>query len=35
MKFFHLIWSNLERKELRTLLMVLSMLAAFMFFGFL
>ena len=35
MKFLHLIWSNLKRKKLRTLLTVLSILVAFMLFGFL
>jgi putative ABC transport system permease protein len=35
MKFFHLIWSNLKRKKLRTLLTVLSVLVAFVLFGFL
>jgi putative ABC transport system permease protein len=35
MKYFHLIWSNLKRKKLRTLLTVLSVLVAFVLFGFL
>ena len=35
MKFLHLIWSNLKRKKLRTLLTVLSVLVAFVLFGFL
>jgi putative ABC transport system permease protein len=35
MKFFPLIWSNLKRKKLRTLLTMLSILVAFMLFGFL
>jgi putative ABC transport system permease protein len=35
MKFLHLIWSNLKRKKLRTLLTVLSILVAFVLFGFL
>jgi putative ABC transport system permease protein len=35
MKFFHLIWSNLKRKKLRTLLTLLSILVAFILFGFL
>jgi putative ABC transport system permease protein len=35
MKFFHLIWSNLKRKKLRTSLTLLSLLVAFVLFGFL
>ncbi|MSU35346.1 MAG: ABC transporter permease [Pedosphaera sp.] len=35
MKFFHLIWSNLKRKKLRTVLTVLSILIAFVLYGFL
>jgi putative ABC transport system permease protein len=35
MKFFHIIWSNLKRKKLRTILTVLSILVAFVLFGFL
>ncbi len=35
MKYFHLIWSNLKRKKLRTLLTLLSILVAFVLFGFL
>src|SRR3982751_509800 len=35
MKFLPLIWSNLKRKKLRTLLTVLSILVAFTLFGFL
>jgi putative ABC transport system permease protein len=35
MKFFPLVWSNLRRKKLRTLLTVLSILVAFVLFGFL
>ena len=35
MKFFPLIWSNLKRKKLRTLLTVLSILVAFVLFGLL
>jgi len=35
MKFLHLIWSNLKRKKLRTALTLLSILVAFMLFGFL
>jgi len=35
MKFLPLIWSNLKRKKLRTLLTMLSILVAFMLFGFL
>ena len=32
MKFLHLIWSNLKRKKLRTLLTLLSILVAFILF---
>jgi putative ABC transport system permease protein len=35
MKFIHLIWSNLKRKKLRTGLTLLSILVAFILFGFL
>ncbi len=35
MKFAHLIWSNLKRKKLRTVLTVLSVLVAFVLFGYL
>jgi len=35
MKYLHLIWSNLKRKKLRTLLTLLSILVAFVLFGFL
>ncbi len=35
MKFFHLIWGNLTRKKLRTSLTLLSILVAFVVFGFL
>jgi putative ABC transport system permease protein len=35
MKFFHIIWSNLKRKKARTLLTLLSILVAFVLFGFL
>ncbi|MGC9940787.1 MAG: FtsX-like permease family protein [Verrucomicrobiota bacterium] len=35
MKFLHLIWSNLNRKKLRTSLTLLSVIVAFMLFGFL
>ncbi len=35
MKFFHLIWSNLKRKKLRTSLTLLSIVVAFILFGFL
>jgi putative ABC transport system permease protein len=34
-KFFHLIWGNLTRKKLRTSLTLLSILVAFVLFGFL
>jgi len=35
MKFFHLIWSNLRRKKLLTSLTLLSIVVAFVLFGFL
>jgi putative ABC transport system permease protein len=35
MKFFHIIWSNLKRRKLRTSLTLLSILVAFVLFGFL
>ena len=35
MKYLHLIWSNLKRKKLRTLLTLLSVVVAFILFGFL
>ncbi len=35
MKFFHLIWCNLRRKKLRTSLTLLSIVVAFILFGFL
>src|SRR5947209_5504403 len=35
MKFFPLIWSNLKRKKVRTSLTLLSILVAFILFGFL
>jgi putative ABC transport system permease protein len=35
MKFFHLVWSNLKRKKLRTALTLLSITVAFILFGFL
>jgi putative ABC transport system permease protein len=35
MKFFHLIWCNLKRKKLRTSLTLLSIVVAFVLFGFL
>ena len=35
MKFLHLIWSNLKRKKLRTSLTLLSIIVAFILFGFL
>jgi putative ABC transport system permease protein len=35
MKFLPLIWSNLKRKKLRTLLTLLSIMVAFVLFGFL
>jgi len=35
MKFFPLVWSNLKRKKARTLLTILSVLVAFVLFGFL
>ena len=35
MKYFGLVWSNLKRKKLRTILTVLSVLVAFALFGYL
>ncbi|HOC55955.1 MAG TPA: ABC transporter permease [Verrucomicrobiota bacterium] len=35
MKFLHLIWSNLKRKKLRTVLTLLSIVVAFILFGLL
>jgi putative ABC transport system permease protein len=35
MKFLHLIWSNLKRKKLRSILTLLSVVVAFILFGFL
>lgn len=35
MKFAHLIWSNLKRRKLRTLLTLLSILVAFVLYGYL
>ena len=35
MKFFNLVWSNLKRKKLRTVLTVLSILVAFVLFAYL
>jgi len=35
MRFFHLIWGNLKRRKLRTALTLLSILVAFVLFGFL
>ncbi len=35
MKYFYLVWSNLKRKKLRTLLTLLSILVAFILFGYL
>ncbi len=35
MKFLHLVWGNLKRKKLRTILTLLSILVAFMLYGFL
>jgi len=35
MKYFALIWSNLKRKKLRTILTLLSIFVAFLLFGFL
>lgn len=35
MKFLHLVWCNLKRKKLRTSLTLLSILVAFVLFGFL
>jgi putative ABC transport system permease protein len=33
MKFLYLIWSNLKRKKLRTVLTLLSIVVAFILFG--
>lgn len=35
MKYFHLIWSNLKRRKLRTILTLLSILVAFVLYGYL
>lgn len=35
MKFLHLIWSNLKRRKLRTVLTLLSILVAFLLYGYL
>ena len=35
MKYFHLIWANLKRKKMRTLLTFMSILVAFLLFGYL
>jgi putative ABC transport system permease protein len=35
MKFLHLIWNNLKRKKLRSILTLLSIMVAFILFGFL
>ena len=35
MRYLHLVWSNLKRKKLRTLLTALSILVAFLLFGYL
>jgi len=35
MKFFHLIWANLGRKKIRTILTLLSIAVAFILFGYL
>jgi putative ABC transport system permease protein len=35
MKFFHIVWGNLKRRKLRTALTLLSILVAFVLFGFL
>jgi putative ABC transport system permease protein len=35
MKFLHLVWSNLKRRKLRTTLTLLSILVAFVLFGYL
>ena len=35
MKFFHLIWSNLKRKKLRTILTLFSIVMAFILFSYL
>lgn len=35
MKFLYLVWSNLKRKKMRTVLTILSILVAFLLFGYL
>src|ERR1051325_4085490 len=35
MRFAHLVWSNLKRKKLRTLLTLMSVVVAFLLFGLL
>lgn len=35
MKYLYLVWSNLKRKKLRTILTLLSIMVAFMLFGYL
>ncbi len=35
MRFLHLIWCNFKRKKLRTALTLLSIMVAFLLFGFL
>ena len=35
MKYLYLVWSNLRRKKMRTILTLLSIMVAFMLFGYL
>ena len=35
MKYLYLVWSNLKRKKVRTVLTVLSIMVAFVLFGYL
>jgi putative ABC transport system permease protein len=35
MKYFYLVWSNLKRKKMRSILTILSIMVAFMLFGYL
>ena len=35
MKYLHLVWANLRRKKTRTILTILSVLVAFLLFGYL
>ena len=35
MKYLYLVWSNLKRKKMRTILTLLSIMVAFVLFGYL